>query len=97
VLFTNIRIWPHTARVCVAVGDPQTKIQSAPARAEDPGQHVSVDRSRYAWRRYSSANGRVSTDQQDLDSVLNAATSVFSKAQILETSILKIPIRHPTR
>ena len=21
MLFTNIRIWPHTARVCVAVGD----------------------------------------------------------------------------
>src|SRR5665647_3209539 len=27
------------------VSDPQTKIQSAPARTEDPGQHVSVDRS----------------------------------------------------
>ena len=26
------------------VTDPQTKIQSAPARAEDLGQHVSVDR-----------------------------------------------------
>jgi hypothetical protein len=23
VSFTNIRIWPHTARVCVAVRDPE--------------------------------------------------------------------------
>jgi hypothetical protein len=30
-------------QISVPLTDPQTKIQPAPARAEDLGQHVSVD------------------------------------------------------
>ena len=35
----------HTPKYQEPATDPQTKILSAPARAEDPDQHVSIDRS----------------------------------------------------